>query len=1334
MAFDPDAFLAGGAPVAEPPAFDPDAFLADGAASGFDPDAFLAESAAPAAEGDFAPRSGSVVDHTKPIPGTVVNMNPGDYIESLQRMSPEVAATMAPLDPVADEALRVREREMGVAPFSLGPEGFQEALSASQPLQAQAPVIALPKPENTGVGSGIARSVIGNIEALETPESLALLSGIGRAPKLIQQAAALGFGTAMVKGAFDQFMDAPEGETSGQKAERITNGVLALLLGAAAGKHGADGRPMRGGLLPGEKRPPSMTQAEVDAKLTAPEARPVAPESTPEAATVIEPPPRFEKSAPSSSGEGGAAVASSARTVSGTRYEPAVKFEDGSIIEGKSHPEILKQNPSLSGPVRGFVDPSGKFHNLLDVVRSEIKARQQVAPFDKLSEPKQPAAEQPTSAETRSQNPELAQAAVEAAPVPVTAKELKLADGAPPELLPKEGESAPPKLDTKRSIFALGISPDNKAVNWLTSNVKRLFTATGDLPKETFEGWIQRNGFVKSESRQVAYATRDLYNGLKKEFGISNVEALTKGFSKVPTAVVDQMNKALLGEADINTLPENLRSPLQSMRDHVDALSQKMLDEGVVPDSLKAKVAENLGVYMTRSYRIFDDPAWAEKIPQDARNRARDFILSNLQKTDPAATPATANAVMKSMLQDWKDQGTGALVKTGGKIGSKDLTSFIERKDIPKVLRDLMGEYHDPTVNYARSVTKMANLIGSQRFLNDVRTQGMGKFLFEDGKQPATHTALIAAEGSDVMAPLNGLRTTPEVATAFREFGKTDPIKNGILRALANLSGVAKSVKTVGSLMTQARNTLGQAYFFAMNGHFDMTQAAPALRAVLADLGARDTPAGREAYQRYLRLGIVDQSARASELRDIINDAGLNSPGAPLTEPGLVLAKTAKKLTVDAAARGYQISDDLGKIIGFENELTRQRAIHPEWSETTREATAAERVRNTYPTYSMVPKAVQNLRRLPVAPFASFAAETFRTAYHNLRYTIEDLHSSNPAQKKAGAQRLAGQLAVAGSGVALSAISQALLGMNTQEEDDARRFMAPWDKDSQIAFTGKGPGEAQFVNMSYVNPYSYLTDPILSVASGMRDADQLDEVMLRSFAKLLQPFTSEDILAGALIDVQRNKTQTGARVFNPGDTPAKRWSDVSGHLLKTLEPGTITRVKSKIIPAIKGETDRSGRKPELSTEVLNELTGFKQQTLDYKQAIGFKAREFKKADDDADSIFREVAARRGTVKPEDVADAYKRATRSKFETWQSFYRDVQAARRRGVSDSEIRTAVEARGVSSAEAGAVMSGKFVPPQVSPSLSRQMQENKRTLPQEATNEMQRARGLVLSGRFE
>lgn len=232
------------------------------------------------------------------LPGKVVSTSPGTYEHPLTTVSPEVAATLKPLDPVEDAALREKEREMGIAPFSLGPAGLQDAILASQPGQPQVPLIELPKPENKGIPSGIVRALEGEIEALTTPENLGLMTGIGRAGKIVQQGAALGFGAGMLKSAYDELSTAPEGETEGQAAERITGAAFRILLGGLAAKHGATGRPARGGLAPGETRPPSLTQEQVNAKLTATEVSSSPREAAPAAA-----PLEAATSAPSSSAE-----------------------------------------------------------------------------------------------------------------------------------------------------------------------------------------------------------------------------------------------------------------------------------------------------------------------------------------------------------------------------------------------------------------------------------------------------------------------------------------------------------------------------------------------------------------------------------------------------------------------------------------------------------------------------------------------------------------------------------------------------------------------------------------------------------------------------------------------------------------------------------------------------------------------------------------------------------------------------------------------------------------------------------------------------------------------
>lgn len=1160
------------------------------------------------------------------------------------------------------------------------------------------------------IGAGSVNALAALAESITSPLGLASLP-LGGAPAAVQKGAAVLF-------AADQAKSIPQSLRAVADAEGLQQTVEAGLgLAGNIAIPGAVGRHVLGPKIPGEvtqlRKAPLSEGAPATAEIqrVADTGNPATAKALVEADAAITEaaPPTLPETAPPKgypiSGEAGPPVA-----------EPPLLSNAPEPV-----PPATLERPLVEGEQGGAtaVDPA-------------ISAREGAVPEAGSVAEGSRITEAPTAIEATSQiRPPLTprEGPVETSSPSVS--ELALPEGSTTPQVEIPGPRAPAQ---KKSVYALGISPDNKAAKWVVDNAKRLMTAEGDLPKETFNRWVERTGEVKADSRQIAYATRDLYDGLRKEFGITRMDEVKSGLEKVPREFVTEMNDALLGKRDINSLPETVREPVQRMRDHIDTLSQRMLNDGIVPEKLQAAVSDNLGVYMTRSYRVFDDPKWAESIPVETRNRAKDFILSDLRRDNPAATPEQAHSVMQTMLQDWKDQGSGVLIK-GGKMGSKDLSSFIARKDIPEVLRDFMGEYKNPVINYARSVTKMAHLIANSHFLNDVRAQGLGKFLFEDGTQPATHTARIAADESAVMSPLNGLRTTPEIATAFREFGKSEHTRSALTRAYFTLSGIAKAGKTVGSVMTQARNLFGQTYFWLMNGHFDPRSSGVAVKSILADIGATNSKKARETYNRYLKLGIVDQSPKAGELRDVISAAGLNDADVNRLDTQGHITKALKRYTLDAATTAYRVSDDLGKIVGFENELARLKKIDPTKPVEALEQEAAQRIRNTYPTYSAIPEWLKQFQKQPIfGPFTSFAYESFRTAFHNLRYTAEDLRSSNPEAKKAGAQRLAGQLAVLGGGYALSTASRAMLGLMAEDEDDARRFMPPWDKNAQLLFTGKEDGKATYVNISYTNPYSYMTDPINAVATGIRNDEELLDLMGRSFMELIRPFASESILANAGLDIQRNATETGRKVYNPQDTPDEKIRAVLAHVGEAIEPGTSTRLRKKIIPSLKGEQTATGTALSPTNEITSELLGFKTQTLDYEQALAFKASRFRKNDADAEGIFTNIAMRRGTVEPDDITDSYKRSNEAKFNLWKELHGDVQAARRRGVSANAIRETLVSGGLTKADAGNVITGKFAPYVVGKESADKLRRLNRVLPSEVSAEAQRSRSLVLSGSFE
>ena len=71
---------------------------------------------------------------------------------------------------------------------------------------------------------------------------------------------------------------------------------------------------------------------------------------------------------------------------------------------------------------------------------------------------------------------------------------------------------------------------------------------------------------------------------------------------------------------------------------------------------------------------------------------------------------------------------------------------------------------------------------------------------------------------------------------------------------------------------------------------------------------------------------------------------------------------------------------------------------------------AAWLIRNTYPTYSKVPPAIQTLRKLPLGTFISFPAEILRTGTNITATALKEMSSSNAAIRQMGIRRALGAL------------------------------------------------------------------------------------------------------------------------------------------------------------------------------------------------------------------------------------------------------------------------------------------------------------------------------------
>jgi hypothetical protein len=819
---------------------------------------------------------------------------------------------------------------------------------------------------------------------------------------------------------------------------------------------------------------------------------------------------------------------------------------------------------------------------------------------------------------------------------------------------------------------------------------QRFFTSQGELPADVYDSKVRKEGRVSGEMNRLRQRAIDFRRAIKKALG----------GRELTQADIEMMNEVLRGDASPSTLPLEMRAPIKAMRDHIDALSSQLILEGVAQGDLVGLIAENMGVYATRSYRVFDNPKWRDQVPDAVRNRA----VAAIRALDPSKSDAEVAGILESLLYRGAADSPVKLLK-GSKLGSKDLSTFIARKDIPEWLRELWGEYKDAGVNYARSVFKMAHLLANQQFLNEVREAGLGKWLRTDEEGPIINEygeiiTKIAADTSSVMEPLNGLLTTPEIKAAFERFDSPGAMPEW-LRMFMTVNYAVKYGKTVGSVMTHVRNTVSNVGFAVANGHWRVGKAVNAAWGTATGTFQLSNEKFRDYYNRLAELGIVGEDVRAGELKDALRDASQADIDEFLYNAD---ARHAKKMVgfVRAAFRGlnslYQAEDGVWKIYAWENEKARYSKAYPKWSEQQVEEHAANIVRNTYPTYSKIPEAIKSLRRFPlIGTFVSFPSEVLRTTFHTIKLGIEEMQS--PETRAIGAQRLAGTVASISILSVLSRGMMAMFGIDADDDKDLRWFVPPYQENSRFVYLNK-PKDAtfHFIDLGYSDPHAFLTD---SVVAFMRGKDWKDSLG-KATAEFMSPFASEEILAKALMDIRSNKDE---KVYNPHDEIGEQAKGIAAHLwTNALEPGTFSSGR-RIITAI-GGTDPS---KSVRDEVLAVATGQRIQKVDVKHSLGFRVRDFDKALTHIQGIARKTATSRGTATGAMVVSDLARMEKLRLAAFAEMQQIAGAARRLGVPEESIRTLLNAE-LPNDVAEQLMTGDYSAYEMTPQTVRQMMDAK------------------------
>jgi len=265
-----------------------------------------------------------------------------------------------------------------------------------------------------------------------------------------------------------------------------------------------------------------------------------------------------------------------------------------------------------------------------------------------------------------------------------------------------------------------------------------------------------------------------------------------------------------------------------------------------------------------------------------------------------------------------------------------------------------------------------------------------------------------------------------------------------------------------------------------------------------------------------------------------------------------------------------------------------------------------------------------------------------------------------------------------------------------------------------IWFPKDKQGVYNYINLSYLSPYNALTDPFVAMMSGFARGEDPVTIFTEAAGSFLEPFVSEQPVTAAIMDAARNRTETGKKIYNEEADLSTKTTDILLHVFgKTFTPGTIDRVRKRIVPAIYGETVGT-RAPEPLKEIASELTGIRFQNLDMKQAFQNRAWEFNKSQNESERIFRDVATRRRRVTAEEQIEAYRTAEQSRFENWQEMYRDYMAVRRAGATEDEAIDLMRDIKISKREAYMIADGEYMPYEVSNEVLRRSELNGNEVP--------------------
>ena len=880
-------------------------------------------------------------------------------------------------------------------------------------------------------------------------------------------------------------------------------------------------------------------------------------------------------------------------------------------------------------------------------------------------------------------------------------------------------------VKTKLGRYIPGV---DKVLDNLNRFQKKMRSARRYLPK---------NVFFAKEKADANIATE-----------IAIAERTAKRFNKMmkgqPESVYEEVNKFLKGEE--YNLPLDIAEVALEMRTHIDQLSQMLIDNGVVKGESAANVARNIGSYLNRSYRVLNDSDYAETVSDQLINEAEQYIKNSYYNNESKFALAQQMAEEKGLtVEEWIDKKASLEVSDilnkketneyvrQATLGAKKLETLKQRKEIPGVIRALMGEYNDPAYNYAVSVANITNMVENQKFLNSMLDVGKGVFLFDKNDVDRLNKkgyVQISAEGNQSLEPLDGMYAPKEIVQQLKEspimnIDKDSGVWKGYIRWVT-MVGAVKKAKTIYSFATHMKNVLGNAFMMAQNGYVNPKDYNKAFQLLRNEFKGKPDEVISKRLDYYKRMGIINQSVQLNEIKDLLS--GNESYDVKVEKRiqnqsdnkfNLFARKGAKAVkNADQFLQNmYQAEDDFFKIVSFENEKRKYAEIlydqdYESLSDDQRQKVdekVANIVKDILPNYSRLGGLAKGLKKLPVfGTFISFQLEAYRTAANTLKLAVNEMTSDNPRMRSKGMQRMISISAFQGLKVFMyQQLAKTLIGgLEGGEEDEEEKegegsmlskakdfFIAPGEnaidavrpfipsyrQNSDLSIFDAGDGKFTYIDLSASDPYGGIHKLFNAISRSKGLGEAIKEGGLEAVSPL-----GVDIFARAALDLANfdgdkwnPKDPYGSDLFDASMSDEEKASRLVSRIWDTFEPGTITTIRKE-----QKAFDREGVEG-LKKETLGQLLGYKPYEVDVAKQLSFRMKDVKKDRDDVKKI--KTRAKYKVIETGDTNDLLK-AYAETDEKMKPVYEDannyVNAAMKMGVPLYKIKQSLKQRRFSS----------------------------------------------------